>query len=67
VDGILQRVASWEDTFMGKMKAWSDRERRHSKRIKDLGDLARLVGTRPYLLPLATDDLNKQMERPRET
>lgn len=67
VHGILLRVASLEDTFKGKIKAWSDPERRQSKRIKDLGDLARLVETHPRLWTLLTDDLKKQIERPRET
>jgi hypothetical protein len=67
VHGILLRVASLEDTFKGKIKAWSDPERRQSKRIKDLGDLARLVETHPLLWALLTDDLKKQIERPRET
>ena len=67
VHGILLRVASLEDTFKGKIKAWSDPERRQSKRIKDLGDLARLVETHPRLWTLLTGDLKKQIERPRET
>jgi hypothetical protein len=67
VHGILLRVSSLEDTFKGKIKAWSDPERRQSKRIKDLGDLARLVETHPHLWTLLTDDLKKQIERPRET
>jgi len=66
VHGILLRVASLEDTFKGKIKAWSDPERRQSKRIKDLGDLARLVETHPRLWTLLTGDLKKQIERPRE-
>ena len=67
VHGILLRVASLEDTFKGKIKAWSDPERRQSKRIKDLGDLARLVETHPRLWTLLADDLKKQIERPRGT
>jgi Nucleotidyl transferase AbiEii toxin, Type IV TA system len=67
VHGILLRVASVEDTFKGKIKAWSDPERRQSKRIKDLGDLARLVETHPRLWAQLTDDLKQQIERPRET
>ena len=37
------RVASLEDTLHGKIKAWRDAERRQSKKLKDLGDIARLV------------------------
>ena len=66
VHGILLRVASLEDTFKGKMKAWSDPERRQSKRIKDLGDLARLVEAHPRLWKLLTGDLKTQIEQPRE-
>jgi hypothetical protein len=50
VHGILLRVASLEDTLAGKLKAWSDSECRPSKRIKDLGDIARLVESHPQLL-----------------
>jgi hypothetical protein len=65
VHGILLRVASLEDTLKGKIKAWSDSERRQSKRIKDLGDIARLVEAHPRLWDLLTDDLKRQVERPR--
>ena len=49
VHGILMRVASLEDTLRGKMKAWGEPERRQSKRIKDLADIARLVEAHPEL------------------
>lgn len=65
VHGILLRVASLEDTLKGKIKAWSDTGRRQSKRIKDLGDIARLVETHPKLWDLLTDELKKQIERPK--
>ena len=64
VHGILLRVASLEDTLKGKIKAWSDSKRRQSKRIKDLGDIARLIETHPQLWELLTDDLKQQIERP---
>ena len=64
VHGILLRVASVEDTLNGKIKAWSDSARRQSKRIKDLGDIARLVETHPHLWELLSDDLKQQIERP---
>jgi len=35
--------ASLHDTLAGKIKAWSATEPRQSKRIKDLGDISRLV------------------------
>ena len=64
VHGILLRVASLEDTLKGKIKAWSDSARRQSKRIKDLGDIARLVEAHPHLWELLSDDLKQQIERP---
>src|SRR5690606_942082 len=36
VHGIPMRVASLADTLAGKIAAWSDRQRRSSKRQKDL-------------------------------
>ena len=64
VHGILLRVASLEDTLKGKIKAWSDAKQRQSKRIKDLGDIARLVESHPHLWECLTDDLKLQIERP---
>jgi len=64
VHGILLRVASLRDTFAGKIKAWNAEGRRQSKRIKDLGDISRLVESHPELwneLPLL---LQTQIERP---
>jgi hypothetical protein len=64
VHGILLRVASLEDTLKGKIKAWSDAARRQSKRLKDLGDIARLIEAHPHLWALLSDDLKQQIERP---
>lgn len=50
VHGIPLRVASLEDTLRGKIKAWSDAERRRSKQIKELADIARLVEAHPRLM-----------------
>jgi hypothetical protein len=66
VHGMLLRVASLEDTLRGKMKAWSDCQRRQSKRIKDLADIARLVEAHPELWESLTDDLKKQIRPPEE-
>jgi hypothetical protein len=49
IHGILMRVASLEDTLRGKVKAWRDMEPRQSKKLKDLGDIARLVESHPQL------------------
>ena len=64
VHGILLRVAALEDTLKGKIKAWSDSARRQSKRIKDLGDIARLVETHPHLWESLPDGLKQQIEQP---
>jgi len=64
VHGILMRVASLEDTLRGKMKAWSERQRRQSKRIKDLADIARLLEAHPHLWDLLTDDLKRHLQPP---
>ena len=49
VHGILMRVASLEDTLAGKLAAYSDKDRRGSKRLKDLTDISRLLETHPEL------------------
>ena len=66
VHGILLRVASLEDTLRGKIKAWSEPERRQSKRLKDLADIARLVEAHPQLWDLLTDDLKQQVQHPKK-
>ncbi|MGD0518287.1 MAG: nucleotidyl transferase AbiEii/AbiGii toxin family protein [Thermoguttaceae bacterium] len=66
VHGILMRVASLEDTLSGKMKAYGEPERRQSKRIKDLADIARLVEAHPRLWDFLTDDLKRQIQKPGE-
>ena len=67
VHGILLRVASLEDTLKGKMKAWSEPERRQSKRLKDLADIARLVEAHPHLWDMLTGDLKQQVQPPEKT
>jgi hypothetical protein len=64
IHGILMRVASLEDTLRGKIKAWQDTERRQSKRIKDLGDIARLVESHPHLWSLLDDELKPMIQKP---
>ena len=64
VHGILLRVASLEDTLRGKVLAWSDATRRQSKRLKDLGDIARLVESHPHLWEHLGPGLKEQIERP---
>ena len=64
VHGILLRVASLDDTLTGKIRAWSDPTRRQSKRLKDLGDIARLVEAHPELWAKLTDELKAQINKP---
>lgn len=63
IHGILMRVASLEDTLRGKIKAWSDRERRQSKKLKDLGDIARLVERHPHLWDQLGEELQKIIQK----
>jgi len=63
VHGILMRVASLEDTLRGRIKAWKEKERRQSKKIKDLGDIARLVESHPHLWELLEPELKEIIEK----
>jgi hypothetical protein len=66
VHGILLRVSSLEDTLAGKIRAWSDRDRRQSKQIKDLGDIARLIEAYPRLWEALPPELQQKLRRPQE-
>ena len=63
VHGILLRVAALEDTLAGKIKAWRTRERRPSKAIKDLGDIARLIEAHPALEAALPVDVSQAIRR----
>jgi len=63
VHGILLRVASLADTLAGKIKAWRTPERRPSKAIKDLGDIARLVEAHPGLVAALPADVSRALSR----
>jgi len=63
VHGILLRVASLGDTLAGKIKAWRTPERRPSKAIKDLGDIARLVEAHPQLVGTLPADVTTALDR----
>ena len=60
VHGIKMRVASLEDTLRGKLEAYADKDRRPSKRQKDLLDVARLMESHPELRALVPDDVLKR-------
>ena len=61
IHGILMRVASLEDTLQGKIAAWRDRERRPSKRQKDLTDILRLIEAHPRLKKSLPADVLKHL------
>lgn len=65
VHGIRMRVASLADTLAKKIKAWSDPERRQSKRIKDLADIARLIEAHPELWTGLPPALKAEVREPR--
>ncbi len=62
IHGILMRVASLRDTLAGKILAYRDRERRASKRQKDLTDILRLVEAHPKLKKLLPADVAKKIK-----
>ena len=63
IHGILMRVASLEDTLHGKTKAWRDTERRQSKKLKDLNDIARLIENHPHLWDFLDSDLKEIIKK----
>ena len=63
VHGILMRVASLTDTLAGTIKAWRIPERRPSKALKDLGDIARLVEAYPELAATLPEDAARAIAR----
>ena len=62
VHGILMRVASLEDTLRGKIAAFSDDQRRPSKRQKDLADISRLIEAHPELNPMLPEVISARLE-----
>jgi hypothetical protein len=59
--GYLMMVASLEDVLQGKIWAYSDPERRQSKRQKDLADILRLIESFPELAALLPDDIRNML------
>ncbi|MCB4790549.1 MAG: nucleotidyl transferase AbiEii/AbiGii toxin family protein [Elusimicrobia bacterium] len=55
--GYQMNVASLEDVLKGKLWAYSDKERRGSKRQKDLADIMRIVESFPELKSLLPEPL----------
>jgi hypothetical protein len=59
--GYEVSVAALEDVLQGKVWAFSDPDRRPSKRQKDLADIMRLVETHPHLIVLLPEPLREQI------
>jgi hypothetical protein len=53
------KVAALEDILTGKIWAYSDKERRKSKRQKYLADILRLVETYSHLHNLLPEEIKK--------
>jgi len=62
VMGYDMKVASIEDVLQGKIWAYSDEQRRKSKRQKDLADITRLIEVYPDLSDRLPDAINKLIE-----
>ena len=60
--GYEMNVASVEDVLRGKIWAYSDEQRRKSKRQKDLADIYRLIEAYPYLAGQLPDSIRKIAE-----
>ena len=58
--GYQMRVAALEDVLQGKIWAYSDEQRRMSKRQKDLADIFRLVESYPRLKDLLPESLKTE-------
>jgi hypothetical protein len=60
VMGYKMKVASLEDVMQGKVWAYMDKQRRESKRLKDLADIFRLVEKYPDLKELLPDTIKEK-------
>jgi hypothetical protein len=60
--GYRMSVAALEDVVQGKIWAYSDEQRRKSKRQKDLADMMRLVEAVPALMELLPPEIRCQVE-----
>ncbi len=57
--GYVMKVAAVEDVLQGKIWAYSDEQRRKSKRQKDLADIFRLVEARPDLTDMLPETIKE--------
>ena len=60
--GYEMKVADVKDVLQGKIWAFSDTERRMSKRQKDLADIIRLIESFPALSDQVPDSIRKKYE-----
>jgi hypothetical protein len=60
--GYKMKVANLEDVLQGKVWAYSDAERRKSKKQKDLADIARLVEAHPFLADRLPEEIRRRIE-----
>jgi hypothetical protein len=61
VMGYEMKVAAVVDVLQGKIWAYSDEQRRKSKRHKDFADISRLVETYPYLRDLLPESIKAEL------
>ena len=59
--GVPTNVASLRDLIEGKIRAWSDPERRLSKRAKDQADLLRIAERYPEMVSLLPEKLKAEI------
>ncbi len=62
VHGILMRVASLEDTLAGKLADYLEPQRRPTKKLKDILDIARLVEAHPELLKILPSEIVAKLD-----
>jgi len=60
--GYAMAVASLDDVLRGKIWAYSDRQRRKSKRQKDLADILRVIEIHPELKDRLPPEIESQVE-----
>lgn len=60
--GYQMNVANVEDVLQGKIWAYSDEQRRKSKRQKDLADIVRLIEVNPSLTDLIPKSIKERIE-----
>ncbi len=60
--GYTLAVAALEDVLRGKVWAYSDSQRRKSKRQKDLADILRVIETHPELKDQVPPEIKAQAE-----